>query len=118
MGPLRADRIISEVHPELSRYFGTGQAYADHDGRWFEWPESYPAILFDDTGYIVFYCQSDCYEALYLSRGRSGKWWENTELLKTEQLNFLEGISEFIGYHPCDHSHRDEVSGARGFLAP
>ena len=41
-------RLLRE-HPELPQDL---RAYADRDGGFYEWPRSFPAVLFDNIGYI------------------------------------------------------------------
>ena len=102
---LRVDRIIREVHHEFLGTFGIGQTRSDSDkeGKFYEWPKSYPAILFDDSGYAVFSSEADCSTTLR----RKGVEWRNT----ARKMNIPGGIRSLERYTRCDHSHLEQVFG-------
>ena len=96
---LRASQIIRELHPEFQGYFphGSGRAYSDLDGIWYERPKSYPAILFDDQGYVILGTKEELNTALR----RMGQG------INTRQINLPRSIKSLKLYRRCYHSHSE-----------
>ena len=74
--------------------------YADRDGIFYEWPKSFPAILFDDGGFVIFKTEDSMVNAgLYL-----------TAYTDTRLVSVPQGISSMPGYVRCGHNHRSGLS--------
>ena len=86
-------RLLRE-HPELPQDL---RAYADRDGGFYEWPRSFPAVLFDNIGYIVFKDEASLQrrDPQYL-----------TMYPDTRKVSIHDTISSIPRYVPCSHSHQ------------
>ena len=86
-------RLLRE-HPEIPQ---DQRAYADRDGGFYEWPRSFPAVLFDNSGYIVFKDEASLQrrDPQYL-----------TMYPDTRKVNIRDTISSIPGYVSCSHSHQ------------
>ena len=72
-------------------------AYADRDGFFYEWPKRFPAVLFDQDGYIVFKSET------HLSN--SGSRLQLYRETKKIQAQGCGGISALRDYVQCGHKH-------------
>ena len=84
-------RLLRE-HPHLPKNL---RPYSDRDGIFYEWPREFPAILFDDHGYLVFKNERDM-----LSARRYLTAYEDTG-----KISVRNGISSMPNYESCNHSH-------------
>ena len=95
--PLRrvtGKRILRE-HPDLPQDL---RPYSDREGIFYEWPKEFPAILFDDGGYVIFNTEASMEDAnQYL-----------TMYLKTRKVSVHGTISSIPSYVSCDHVHASE----------
>ena len=73
------------------------RAYSDRDGLFYEWPRSFPAILFDSSGYIVYESED------HLRRhSRFLQLYPETRKINAQAHG---GISRIPGYERCCDSH-------------
>ena len=95
--PLRVQggRLLA-LHSELR---GQGlKPHADRDGGFYEWPRRFPAILFDQAGYVIFKTEESMLTAnQYL-----------TAYPETRKVHVRDGIRSLPGYVTCppDCGHR------------
>ena len=73
------------------------RAYSDREGCFYEWPRSFPAILFDRTGYRILETEEDM-------RKQSQFLYLYPETLKIN-AQAQGGISSIPGYVQCCNSH-------------
>ena len=97
---IHAQHIIYFFHDEFSCYT-SGQRYYHKDGKSYEHPKLFPAVLFDDGGYIKFGTERT-YKDTFCRRKVN---------LSARTLNFSRGINSLPGYVQCDHSHEEELKG-------
>ena len=67
------------------------QSYAHVVGTWYTEPTQFPAVSFDNEGYILFLTQAD-----FAAR---------SELRVLETVNVPQGIAAIPGYVRCGHRH-------------
>ena len=110
--PLDGDEPMSSIgstHPSSRRVTGKRllrehselpqdlRAYADRDGGFYELPRSFPAVLFDNGGYIVFKDEAS------LQR-RDPQYI--TIYPETRKVSIRDSISSLPSYVSCSHSHQ------------
>ena len=88
-------RSLLRSHASLDQNIA---AYADREGLFYEWPKSFPAVLFDQDGYVLF--NSENHLMTYDSRLRL---YRDTEKIQAQACG---GISALRGYVRCDHKHQ------------
>ena len=81
-------RLLSQ-HRELPRSI---RPYADREGKFYEWPRDFPAVLFDKNGYVVFQDEADM-----LSSSNILAYPE------TSKVVFRSRIASLPRYKPCSH---------------
>ena len=88
-------RSLLRSHESLDQNIA---AYADREGLFYEWPKRFPAVLFDQDGYVLF--NSETHLSTYDSRLQL---YQETEKIQAQACG---GISALQGYVRCDHKHR------------
>ena len=91
---IRGQKVL-KLHPSLC---GQGLTpYADRDGKFYHWPNGFPAIFFDQDGYVIF-------------KSEQGMLATNQYLTAHEdirKLHIRDGISSLPRYIECPPScHR------------
>ena len=85
-------RSLMKEHPGLNQHL---KPYADRDGTFYQWPRAFPAVLFDEAGYVIL---------------KSEQSMVNSPLVDsypdTQKIHIQKGITSLPGYIKCNHSHR------------
>ncbi len=82
-------------HPDLPQGF---RPYSDRDGRFYEWPTEFPAILFDEGGYVILKTEQSMLDA--------GQYLDPNP--HSRKVHVRDGISSAPGYVACPHHHRPQ----------
>ena len=86
-------RTLLQQHKDLSQRL---RAHAHIDGTFYKWPDSFPAILFDNSGYVIFRSE----ESMINSHPKV------TSHPESRKVNVRKSISSLPTYVKCAHSHR------------
>ncbi len=89
-------RSLLRAHQDLQQSM---RAYSDRAGIFYEWPVDFPAILFDNGGYIIF----DTEESLRRADGYL------TLYSDTRKITAPETISSIPEYVECNHNHSEWI---------
>ena len=89
-------RRVLRAHEDLPQNL---RPYSDRDGTFYEWPVDFPAILFNNGGYIIF----DTEESLRRADGYL------TLYPDTRKIHVQETIGSIPGYVKCDHNHNEWI---------
>jgi len=85
-------RSLMKQHQDLDQQL---KPYADRDGAFYQWPQSFPAVLFDKAGYVIFRSKQSMVDNPLVS-----------SYPDTQKIHIQKGISSLSGYVKCNHSHR------------
>ena len=88
-------RSLLRQHKDLSQLL---RAHAHVDGTFYKWPDSFPAILFDSSGYVIFRSE----ESMINSRPQVATH------PNSRRVNIRSGINSLPTYVECNHSHEPE----------
>ena len=94
MSPVRrvTGKSLLREHEDLPQDM---KPYADRDGIFYEWPREFPAVLFDNGGYLIFRSEQamldvEAYVRLYPDK---------------RKISVRDGISSMPRYVDCGHEH-------------
>ena len=94
-------QILRTQHRDLPQ---TLRAYSDRDGGFYEWPKSFPAVLFDSTGYIILQSED------HLRNLSHFRLYPGTRKINAQGCGSIGSIP---GYVQCSHSHERAAPSGR-----